>query len=131
MHACVIVAVYSKQSMHERLAEMKQPVLSPLDPHRPSQVVAEEDDGLDLSEVESVQSNSVTVDDQEATVESKLQNQPDFDFRLSMLPAWAQKAAMSRPSVAGQVKDFSVNSATDGGTKTVEGKWAEVCRISV
>ena len=56
-------------------------------------------------------------------------DQPDFDFQLSMLPVWAQKAALSRPSVAQQAaasKEYSGGTAPAVGSRLAEGKWAEV-----
>ena len=53
--------------------------------------------------------------------------QPDFDFRLSMLPVWARKVAMSRPSVAQQAgSNSSATPMTTSSSRTAEGKWAEV-----
>lgn len=75
--------------------------------------------------------------DQEMAEQIMLESdQPDFDFRLSMLPAWARKMAMSRPSVMPQAdlrRVHSVDSITTEAPSTsrsVEGRWAEVnsCR---
>ncbi len=58
---------------------------------------------------------------------------PDFDFRLSMLPPWAQRAALSRPSMA-EVGPRQMMVSDDSETaqrgKTAEGKWAEVSQNS-
>ncbi len=56
-------------------------------------------------------------------------DQADFDFRLSMLPEWAQKAALSRPSVAHMAASKGgVSSRKDSGllSKAAGGKWEEV-----
>ena len=49
----------------------------------------------------------------------------DFDFRLSMLPTWAQNAALSRPSMA-QVTFNNPKTEKRVNLKGAEGKWAEV-----
>ena len=60
-------------------------------------------------------------------------DQPDFDFQLNMLPVWAQKAALSRPSVAQQAASSKEHLSSDSsgtthsvGSRMAEGKWAEV-----
>ena len=52
-----------------------------------------------------------------------------FEFRLSTLPVWAQKVAMSRPSMAEQLERGSGHKKTPSDLappKKAEGKWAEV-----
>jgi len=53
--------------------------------------------------------------------------QGDFDFRLSMLPEWAQKAALSRPSVALASKKISSQKKDNQPqAKGAAGRWEEV-----
>ena len=63
-----------------------------------------------------------------------VEHPPDFEIRLSQLPAWAQKQVLSRPSIAAKVskkslKKESVASGSSNSNKpplSVKGKWAEV-----
>ena len=51
-------------------------------------------------------------------------DQADFDFRLSMLPEWAQKAALSRPSVAHMAEKVTTKRKDSG--PVAGGRWEEV-----
>jgi hypothetical protein len=110
--------------MHERLAEINQPVPLPLTPQQ-AEVAMDKVDG----EVSKLDMGGGVLTEQEMLLMES--EQPDFDFRLSMLPPWARKVAMSRPSVAQQASKGlqRVHSAESGIKINAEGKWAEVCLI--
>lgn len=113
--------------MHERLAEINQPVPFLLAP-QPAQTAMEERDGSESLVSKLDVMDDVLTEQEMLMMESE---QPDFDFRLSMLPVWARKAAMSRPSVAQQAsKGLQRVHSAESGMRTAEGKWAEV-RIMV
>lgn len=111
--------------MHERLTEISQTVPLLLMPQKAEQTAATEE-----TDVDSVAENLDSVDDVLTEQEMLMleSEQPDFDFRLSMLPVWARKAAMSRPSVAQEEasKGLQRVHSAESGIRTVEGKWAEV-----
>lgn len=117
------------QTMHERLAEMKQPIITSLQtPPKvtfpPTLEMAAKKGGKDM--------DVALKRDQEMAAVMLESDQPDFDFRLSMLPAWARKMAMSRPSVAPHAdlrrvhSAESVNATEPPISRSVEGRWAEV-----
>lgn len=114
--------------MHERLAEMRQSgsVQETSQPDGPSPVAIEV--LVEETEEEVGLKQEVAVEEQGEPEEALAElepNQPDFDFRLSMLPVWARKAALSRPSVAQHAKSMHTDS-TSATSKTAEGRWAEV-----
>ena len=65
---------------------------------------------------------------QEGGCDEEPLEQTDFDFRLSMLPEWAQKAALSRPSVALSSAGKTSNQQKDNQPQArgAEGRWEEV-----
>ncbi len=46
--------------------------------------------------------------------------EPDFEYRMSMLPEWAQREAV------GEVPSVGVVEGTEQVAAPVEGRWAEV-----
>lgn len=85
---------------------------------------------VDGSESEMSKQDEKLLNDEQDVMMMMGSEQPDFDFRLSMLPTWAQKAAMSRPSVAQQAsKGLQRVHSAESGIRMAEGKWAEVCVI--
>ena len=63
--------------------------------------------------------------------DSASDNQAKFNFRLSVLPMWAQKAALSRPSVAQQAsarhQHRTVSEKNENiSSKMADGKWESV-----
>ena len=111
--------------MHERLAEIHQHDLH--SPHSLQEVDRKrEDEGIALKRDQEKEAEQIVT----------LEDQPDFDFRLSMLPVWARKMAMSRPSVVPQadlLRVHSVESVTTdspSNPRSVEGRWAEVNSIA-
>lgn len=111
--------------MHERLAEINhQPLPLLLTPQKmvPTAVVEERDGESVVSKLDVM--DGVLTEQEMLMLESE---QPDFDFRLSLLPVWARKAAMSRPSVAQQAsKGLQRVHSAESGIRMAEGKWAEV-----
>lgn len=109
--------------MHERLAEINQPIPYSITPQQ-AQTAMEERDCSDSVVSKLDMMDDVLTEQEILMMESE---QPDFDFRLSMLPIWARKAAMSRPSVAQQAsKGVQRVHSAESGIRTAEGKWAEV-----
>lgn len=116
--------------MHDRLAEMNQAVPGQRISQKPSLAGEEEEvDGGVAMKLD------VLTEDQEVMAEQGMllePNQPDFDFRLSMLPIWARKAALSRPSVAQHAASRGMHSPVSAGhmasigSRLAEGRWAEV-----
>lgn len=116
--------------MHDRLAEIEQPVPGQRISQKPSLAAEEEevDEGMAMK-------LDVMTEDQELLVEEEVllePTQPDFDFRLSMLPVWARKAALSRQSVAQHAASKGMRSLDSAppvasiGSRIAEGRWAEV-----
>ena len=130
--------------MHERLEEMNCPL-----PRGGMTSTEGVDMGADMGADMGLNPDMLALDDQEGGMMAmgapmmeeeeeegeEDMEQPDFEFKLSMLPVWAQKAALSRPSVAQQAaaasfsKEFSSGSGgtiPSVGSRVAEGKWAEV-----
>ncbi len=120
--------------MHERLAEISQSlpnanvnILTQQQKLMHTVPGAAEEADVVASEASNVDTADMLTEQEMLMLESE---QPDFDFRLSMLPTWARKAAMSRPSMAqhAAARDLKrVHSAESAiSSRTAEGKWAEV-----
>ena len=109
------------QNMHDRLAELNQPVPDPRISHKST-----------LAEEEEVDSSMVMGEEQDMMPDQSGLLEPihpDFDFRLSMLPIWARKVALSRPSVAQQAGSKSIMGSahvTSVSSRMAEGRWKEV-----
>ncbi len=122
---------YKFQTMHERLEEMN----CPLPKDSSSAEGVDSDVGLnpDIMAMGDQEMGMGEGPGMMITMEGGDLEQPDFDFQLNMLPVWAQKAALSRPSVAQQaaaskelLSSDSAGTIPSVSSKIAEGKWAEV-----
>lgn len=124
--------------MHERLAEIRQAMTTSSSLPTTQKLGGRGEEEVDVGGSLEGAASSNPLDSAKVLTEQEMlmmeAEQPDFDFRLSMLPAWARKVALSRPSVAQQQqqqqasKDLKrVHSAESGvPSRLAEGKWAEV-----
>ena len=117
------------QAMHERLAEITQTSIPRFPTSQQGQGSTTDIDGSE-SEASKHEGMDNVLTEQDVMMMGS--EQPDFDFRLSMLPTWARKAAMSRPSMAQEAsKGLQRVHSAESGIRMAEGKWAEVGVILV